>query len=238
MDTPSRTVESSPDGIQPRLAAVLARHAAHPLRGPVAPWNRAAFETSLAAWRAWNGAAPLILDTGCGVGMSTVNLARLHPEHFVIGVDKSSDRLERGKPWAGEALPENCVLVRAELADFWRLLAEEGIRLSRHYFLYPNPWPKVGHLARRWHGHGVFPMLPGLGGIVECRSNWRLYVEEFAFALTQLTGQPVTVEPWQPETPFTPFEKKYQDSGHALWRCVVELGTAPTLDPRLSTLDL
>lgn len=217
--TISRTVESTQDGLHPRLEAVLRRHAEHPPRGPIAPYNRAAFDAALAAW---DGRAPLILDTGCGVGMSTANLALLYPDHFVIGVDKSLDRLTRGRPWAGEGLPANCVLVRADLPDFWRLMSEAGVGLARHYFLYPNPWPKVGHLHRRWQGHGAFPTAVGLGGVVECRSNWRLYVEEFAFALRVLTGQPVAVEAYHPETPFTPFEKKYQDSGHALWCCVVD----------------
>ncbi|MDD5297319.1 MAG: SAM-dependent methyltransferase [Rhodocyclaceae bacterium] len=221
--TRSRTVESSQPGIHPRLEAELARHAAFPPRGPIAPYNREAFEASLVAWRTWSSAAPLILDTGCGVGMSTVNLARLYPDHFVIGVDKSLDRLSRGKPWADGGLPENCVLVRADLPDFWRLMAEAGVTLARHYFLYPNPWPKVGHLSRRWQGHAAFPTAVALGGMIECRSNWRLYVEEFAFALTFLTGREVVSEACHPDVPFTPFEKKYQDSGHGLFRCVLDV---------------
>lgn len=221
----SRIVESSQSGIHPRLAAELARHLAAPPRGPIAAYNRAAFEQSLSAWRAWNEAAPLILDTGCGVGMSTVNLARAFSEHFVIGVDKSLDRLNRGKPWAAE-MPENCILVRADLPDYWRLMADAGVRLARHYFLYPNPWPKPGHLSRRWHGHAVFPTAVSLGGVIECRSNWRLYVEEFAMALGILTGREVGCEAYHPDFTFTPFEKKYLDSGHAIWRCVAEAGAS------------
>ena len=221
--TPSRSVESSQTGIHPRLAAELARHVVSPPRGPIAAYNRAAFDLSLAAWRGWNEAAPLILDTGCGVGMSTVNLARGFPDHYVVGVDKSLDRLSRGKPWAGE-MPENCLLVRADLPDYWRLMAQAGIRLARHYFLYPNPWPKPGHLSRRWPGHAAFPTAVSLGGVIECRSNWRLYVEEFAFALHFLAGLEAICEAYLPATPFTPFEKKYQDSGHTLFRCVVNTG--------------
>lgn len=220
MQTPSRIVASSQDGIHPRLILELDRHAASPLRSPIAPYSRAAFEQMLAAW---DGRAPLILDTGCGVGMSSVNLARLYPDHFVVGVDKSEDRLERGKPWAGAAWPDNCLLLRADLVDIWRLWDEAKLPLARHYLLYPNPWPKVGHLSRRWHGHAVFPTLVSLGGIIECRSNWQLYVEEFACALNYLTGQPATCEAWHPETPFTPFEKKYLESGHGLWRVVFRI---------------
>ena len=102
-------------------------------------------------------------------------------------------------------------------------VVEPGVRLARHYNLYPNPWPKIGHLARRWHGHAVFPVWLQLGGELECRSNWRIYIEEMAQALTLLSGQPVAAEPWHTDDPITPFEKKYLASGHELWRCRVSL---------------
>jgi len=144
----------------------------------------------------------------------------MYPEHFVFGVDQSVDRISRGRPLP---MPQNALLIRADLVDFWRLLAGNGIRLARHYNLYPNPWPKIGHLARRWQGHAVFPVWRELGGELECRSNWRIYIEEMAQALTLLTGQPVAAEPWQTDDPMTPFEKKYLASGHELWRCRASL---------------
>ncbi|NJD24748.1 MAG: SAM-dependent methyltransferase [Betaproteobacteria bacterium] len=216
----SRPVTSGQDAPHRDLEKLLQRHLVHPYRKPVLDYSRAAFATALASRAAWNPAAPLILDAGCGVGWSTLALARIHPDCFVIGVDQSSDRLGRGRP---EEIPENAVLVRADLVDFWRLLAAEGLRLERHYVLYPNPWPKVGHLARRWHGHAVFPVWRELGGLVECRSNWRIYVEEMAQALTLLSGRPVSPESFVPDAPLTPFERKYLASGHALWRCQVDL---------------
>ena len=107
--------------------------------------------------------------------------------------------------------------------DYWRLLAEHRVRLSRHFLLYPNPWPKIGHLSRRWHGHAVFPVLPVLGGIIECRSNWQIYVEEFAFALGRVLGREVPWASFIADEPVSPFERKYRDSGQALYRCVVDL---------------
>ena len=104
-----------------------------------------------------------------------------------------------------------------------RLLRDAQIRLARHYLLYPNPWPKIGHLARRWHGHPVFPDLPELGGRLECRSNWRIYVEEFCFALNRLTQCHAACEPYAPDVALTPFERKYMASGHPLYRVCVAL---------------
>ena len=217
----SRFISSAQSGPHDDLAALVHRHLDHPFRKPILDYNRQAFSAALAARDAWNPGAPLVLDAGCGVGWSTLRLAERYPDHFVIGVDQSSDRISRGKPLA---LPANALFLRADLVDFWRLLDEAGVRLARHYVLYPNPWPKIGHLARRWHGHAVFPDLLALGGVFECRSNWRIYIEELAIAIGLVTGKVASCQPWLPEgEPLTPFEKKYLASGHALFRLVVDL---------------
>ena len=216
----SRFISSAQTGVHPDLEKLVRRHLAHPFQKPIADYNREAFALAMAAREQWQPGAPLILDAGCGVGWSTQCLAETYPDHFVFGVDQSVDRINRGKPLPMSA---NALLVRADLVDFWRLLAENDIRLARHYNLYPNPWPKIGHLARRWHGHAVFPTWLALGGELECRSNWRIYIEETAQALTLMTGQAVGCEAWQTASPMTPFEKKYQESGHELWRCRVSL---------------
>ncbi len=99
--------------------------------------------------------------------------------------------------------------------------------MQRHYLLYPNPWPKSAHLKRRWHGHPVFPHLLALGGELEARSNWRLYLEELAAALA-LAGITASVTPVaDTEETLTDFEEKYRLSGHQLWRLSATLGGGP-----------
>lgn len=225
----SRVPVSAQADVHERLPALLERHRRAPFRKPCADYNRAAFAESMARRERLAPRAPLILDAGCGVGESSIGLARAFPEHYVIGVDRSAARLARRIAGKAGGLPENLDLVRADLVDYWRLLGEAGIRLDRHYLLYPNPWPKIGHLARRWHGHPVFPALLALGGRLECRSNWRIYIEEFCVAVRALTGIAVTCEPLTLAMlaaqggPRTPFERKYRNSGHALWRARVAL---------------
>jgi tRNA (guanine-N7-)-methyltransferase len=220
MQANSRVPTSAQTGIHEQLATLLDRHVGSPFRKPYADYNRAAFEASLARRERVAPQAPLILDACCGVGESSIALARAFPGHYVIGVDRSASRLMRGKPGTPE-LPPNLDLVRADLVDYWRLLHEAGIRLDRHYLLYPNPWPKIGHLSRRWHGHAVFPMMLELGGVLECRSNWRIYVDEFCFAVERLTQRAALCEPYAPDAALTPFERKYHQSGHALFRTVI-----------------
>ncbi len=214
----SRTIESAQSDVHEHLAARVARHLAEPFRKPVGEPSRRALETALQAWRQ-AGAAPLILDAGCGVGESTLRLAAAFPDHYVIGVDQSEKRLAAGKDWWEGGMPGNFCWARADLVDVWRLIQAEQVPVARHYVLYPNPWPKIGHLGRRWQGHAVFPALAACGDYLECRSNWKIYVDEFAQALS-MVGRPTRTEPWAPPQPMTPFERKYAASGHGLWRCV------------------
>ncbi len=208
--------------MHPHLAQLVRKHAGTGFRKPLSAASEHAFDQAMAAWRAHGGA--LVVDAGCGVGLSTRRLATQFPQAFVIGVDQSADRLQRELRWPGTA-PANFITVRADLVDFWRLMSSERIHPERHYLLYPNPWPKKAQLGRRWHGHPVFPSLLSLGGRIECRSNWKTYIDEFAAAVTQLTGIAVATEALivDPAAPLTPFEEKYLASGHALWRCAMDL---------------
>lgn len=166
---------------------------------------------------------PLIFDSCCGVGESSLVIAKRHPEALVIGLDKSQARLDKNSSYQTEPLPDNLILARVNLNDFWRLAVEAGWTLSHHYLLYPNPWPKSKHLQRRWHGGPLFPYLVKLGGILELRSNWRLYVEEFAIAL-QVAGINTQVQPYKSASPMTPFERKYWQDGQQSWHLMVDLG--------------
>ena len=188
-DTPMPTsspVTTNQSGPHPRLEAVVRRHLEHPWRQPIRAHGRAAF----AALEAWVGGdiGALVVDAGCGTGASTALLARRHPDCRVIGIDKSRVRLARAP-----TLPGNARLARMDLADFWRLARAAGWRLQRHCMLYPNPWPKAEHLMRRWYAHPVFPDVLALGGRLEVRSNWPLYLLEFRTALA-VAGHDAAVE--------------------------------------------
>ncbi|EED35727.1 methyltransferase SAM dependent [Luminiphilus syltensis NOR5-1B] len=156
---------------------------------------------------------PLILDSFCGTGMSSGFIAQSFPDHWVIGVDQSAHRLDKHQ--LGDAT--NYQLVRAECETLWQCLVEAGVTVTHHFLLYPNPWPKAAMLNRRIHGHPSFPLLARLGGRIELRSNWSIYVSEFARA-ARLIGIDGTAEAFTPTAPITLFERKYQQKGQTLWR--------------------
>ena len=225
--TPARSVNSTQQGIHENLHAVVMRYQQSAYRKPIADHTRQAFQQVAEIIAAQP--KPIVLDSGCGTALSTRQLAIKHPDCWVIGIDRSEVRL--GKEH-GEQMAENGLTVRADLVDFWLLAAQAGWNLSHHYLLFPNPYPKGIHLKRRWHAHPVFPSLLVLGGQLELRTNWRIYAEEFAFALQLYGYQQAQAEVYQPELAscLSLFEKKYLQAGQALYRCSVSIN-ADSSDP-------
>ena len=215
----SRMVHSSQAGVHPRLERLLARHRDAPWQGVLHPPTVRAFAQLPALIE--RERRPLVLDSGCGTGESTRRLARAFPDALVLGVDKSAARLARTGATGFPHREDNAVWLRADLATFWRLVLEARWPVERHYLLYPNPWPKPGHLQRRWHGHPVFPCLLALGGRLELRTNWPIYAQEFAWSAARLTGQAITPRALPAGDALTPFERKYRASGHPLYSVVV-----------------
>jgi len=207
---PSRPVSSNQPDLHPKLAQTVRKHLANPWTHPVSKHSLSAYRPLIDRLKAQP--RPLVLDSFCGTGRSTARLAERHPGHLVIGVDRSQHRLSRHVP--GPA--ENYLLLRARAEDIWCLLEQDGLRVQFHYLLYPNPWPKAKHLMRRVHGHPAFDLLLRLGGQIELRSNWRLYVEEFGVAM-HLAGHRGAVARIPGDPPLTLFEEKYHRSGHQLW---------------------
>jgi tRNA (guanine-N7-)-methyltransferase len=212
MSTQSTPVSSAQRYCHPRLGKLVHKHLHSDHKRPIAAHTRAAFDAIRT--QVEQHAAPLVFDSFCGTGMSTTLLAQRHPDCLVIGIDKSAHRLDKHDPSSNS----NYLLVRADCGDFWRLALAAGWALQRHYLLYPNPWPKQGQLQRRLHGAPEFSSLLALGGRVELRSNWQVYVEEFGVAL-HLAGYQAWVDMPGEGPAMSLFERKYLLSGHQLWRC-------------------
>lgn len=221
----SKTVSSNQPGIHDQLDQVVTRHLQAPFRRPFPEYSLQAFDRA----QQWIGddTRPIIMDSFCGVGESTHHLAQQYPEALVIGVDKSAHRLAKHSDhYTGHKL-ENYCLIQADVDDFWRLAVAANWRPIRHCLFYPNPWPKKAHLKRRVHGSPVFPALLALGGIIELRSNWAVYVQEFAKALV-LAGHKPSYESLPATQAVTPFERKYQAAEQELWACYCSLPSLPS----------
>lgn len=220
----SKAIITNQSGIHEKLDEVVQKHLTHPFQKPYQAHTQKAFDDVNAIVQAFLVEKPngkVILDSCCGVGQSTRLLAKLNPDALVIGIDKSSSRIERnveGFDLKDGYQANNFHLVRADLNDFYRLVKTANWPITKHYILYPNPWPKSKHLQRRWHGSAVFPTLISLGAQIILRSNWRLYLQEFQQAAKQVNLIGDLTELAVEAQPLTPFEAKYQASGQLCWQ--------------------
>ncbi|MGL1935573.1 MAG: tRNA (guanine-N(7)-)-methyltransferase [Fibrobacterales bacterium] len=223
----SRRVDSPQDGIHKDLDTIVVKHMTTEYKRPIQDHTKRAFERVLEQAKEL-GERPIILDSACGVGMSSFKLGAVHSDSIVIGIDKSQDRILKSDWYAvnvarasGSTL-DNVIIERADVIDFWRLLVEANVAIEKHFILYPNPWPKQSSFKKRWQGHPIFPILCNVCNTIELRSNWKLYLEEFnrAYAVAKLnTG---IIEQLSPEVEcLTAFEKKYGESGQDLWKLLI-----------------
>jgi len=210
-----KPIYSSQQTIHSNLVGSIRRYQETTFTKPVSAHTAQAFEELNLVLE--NNKMPLILDSGCGTGDSTKRLAATWPDCFVIGIDKSEVRLARAQ--SGKDSGSNFTFVRADLFDFWRLAVQSGLKVDRHFVFYPNPWPKSTQLKRRIHGHPAFAQFVQLGTEFEVRSNWKIYVDEFACAFKLWTGIGAAVQEIVPVEPYwTAFERKYVLSKHPIYQ--------------------
>ncbi|MGJ8681017.1 tRNA (guanine(46)-N(7))-methyltransferase TrmB [Paraglaciecola sp.] len=218
MQNQARSISTNQIGIHPNLEKVVTRHLNSTSQKPFSEHTQSAFSQSMEWLDNWQG--QFILDSCCGVGESTANIARNHPDAKIIGIDKSAVRTDKHQSYAENL--DNYIIVRADLNDFLRLLVLEKIKLDKHYLLYPNPYPKSAHLQRRWYATSALTDILKLGGKLEVRSNWQLYIQEFSEAL-KLANIKNQVNEYTSEPAITPFERKYWLSGQKSWQLLADL---------------
>ena len=219
MTQKSRVVSSNQTGAHKDLEAVVKKHLTNPFRKPYRPFSAEIFHKANEIINNLN--LPIILDSGCGTGNSTINLSKQYPDTIVVGIEKSEKRLDKFICNENFYEKDNLILIRADVIDIWRMIKQSNWNIKKHYLLYPNPWPKKDQLKRRWHGHPVFPEMVGLCDQIELRTNWQIYAEEFKFALDIVTNKKTSIDNVDVKDFISPFEKKYYESGHELYRVIL-----------------
>jgi len=216
MSADSREIYSNQTGIHDNLGKVVLKHLQSPFLKPPAQHTIDAFEA--VSQTIASEPKPLVMDSCCGTGTSSRLIAEANPHAWVIGLDRSSKRLAKEYE---DKLPDNLIMAQADCVDFWKLANQANWRLEKHFLLYPNPYPKSVQLKYRWHGHPAFADLLALGGQLEVRSNWKIYIEEFCEALRLAEQDSTGCEVYDPAGQYTTlFERKYCQSGQSVYRCI------------------
>ncbi len=167
----------------------------------------------------------LWVEVGFGGGEHAEALAATHPwaaliacEVFENGLCSMLGRLVPEDAEDTAPLPENLRLWDDDARDLLRMLPDASV--ARLFLMFPDPWPKLRHLKRRF----VHPaLLPELARIVRPGGLWRIASDDptyQAWVTEVLAGQnffdvppPATERPdgWPP----TRYEAKALKAGRA-----------------------
>jgi len=129
----------------------------------------------------------LVLEIGSGMGESTIEIAKAHPEADVIAVEVHG-------PGVGSLLNRieaeqlaNVRVVRHDAVEVLSHMIADGSLAAIHLF-FPDPWPKKRHHKRRL----VQPAFAALaarklapGGALHAATDWPDYAEQMAEILSK-----------------------------------------------------
>lgn len=136
---------------------------------------------------AWFGSDPgsdraLVLEIGCGTGISTLALAQTEPDLDVIAVEvyrKGLASLLTGID--REAVP-NIRLIRGDGVDVLEQLLAPGSLTGVRVF-FPDPWPKARHHKRRLLQPAAVALIADrlrVGGVLHAATDHPGYAEQIA----------------------------------------------------------
>ena len=194
-------------------------------------WRRCPFPVD---WeRAFGRIAPLHLEVGFGDGRFTTRRARAEPEQDFVGLEVSTESVQRA-----------VARVRREGVGNVRVAKAGAGYAVRHLFApcsldtitvnFPDPWPKERHARHRLLRHDFFELAASrlrLGGEIRLATDHLDYLA-FARAEARLGGRYALVSAAPPAAVFeTKYALKWREQGKPLHYQVFRLDRPSQLHP-------
>ena len=174
------------------------------------------------AW--FERSAPLVLEIGCGTGVSTLAMAAAEPQLDVIAVEVYKRGLAQLLNGIDRDDLTNVRLIRGDGVDVLEhLLAPESLTGVRVFF--PDPWPKARHHKRRLLQPATVALLGSRlrpGGILHAATDHAGYAEQIGEvgdaepALRRLAPDTDDDLPISIRRPVTKYEDKAKRAGSAV----------------------
>lgn len=172
---------------------------------------------------AWFGRqAPVVLEIGCGSGISTLAMAKDEPELDVVAVEIYRRGLAQLLSAIDRDQVSNIRLIRGNALDvLQRLIAPGSLTGVRVFF--PDPWPKARHHKRRFLQPGTIGLIADRllpGGVLHVATDHAGYAEHIA----EVGAGESRLHPARPDSalpisivrPTTKYETKAQEAGSAV----------------------
>jgi tRNA (guanine-N7-)-methyltransferase len=170
-------------------------------------------------------AAPVVLEIGFGMGETTADIARAHPDKDYLAIEVHS-------PGVGSLLK----LIDAHRLDNVRIIQHDAVEVMQHmlapmvldavHVFFPDPWPKKRHHKRRLIQPPFVHLLATRlkpGGVLHLATDWQSYAEHM---LEVLSAEPLlenTAADFAPRPDYRPptkFEQRGVRLGHGVWDVV------------------
>ncbi len=165
--------------------------------------------------------APRILEIGSGMGETTVEIARQHPEKDFIaievhtpGIGSLLSQIEKHELTNLRIIPHDAKLV---LQQMFTSKSLDGI----HIF-FPDPWPKARHHKRRLIQPDFISLLCDRlkpGGYLHIATDWEDYATHILYVLRnekRLINTAIDYAARPAYRPLTKFEQRGMKLGHTI----------------------
>ncbi|MDO4293800.1 MAG: tRNA (guanosine(46)-N7)-methyltransferase TrmB [Eubacteriales bacterium] len=187
------------------------------------------------SWRqAFGGDGPLYVEIGMGKGRFLMDMARLHPDIFFIGIEKYSSVLLRAVQKLEEEELPNVRLIRMDAEDLESVFAPG--ELDRIYLNFSDPWPKDRHAKRRLESRQFlarYDKILKAGGEIEFKTDNRALFDfaveeakEAGWDIKELTYD-LHQDPGLNEgNVMTEYEERFSAQGNPICKYVIGRGGA------------
>jgi len=166
---------------------------------------------------AFGRTAHRVLDVGIGNGEATVAWAAAHPEQDLLAVEVHRPSVAATLLAVDEAGLANVRVVEVDVRSLLAQAAPGDLHDVR--ILFPDPWPKRRHLARRLVDAGfaaaVADVLP-VGGTLHVATDWDGYATQVVAAVGADGRYAVESDAIRPDRPVTTYEGLGRAAGRTI----------------------
>jgi tRNA (guanine-N7-)-methyltransferase len=175
--------------------------------------------------RAFGRAAPLVVEIGFGMGVTTIGMALSAPQTNFLGIEVHPPGVGSLLKQIGETGASNVRIVRHDAVEVLEKMIAPASLAGVNVF-FPDPWHKTRHHKRRLLQAPFVGLLASrlrAHGVVHCATDWQPYAEQM---LAVLSAEPLLVNtvdgfaPRPPTRPVTKFENRGLARGHGVWDLV------------------
>jgi tRNA (guanine-N7-)-methyltransferase len=170
-------------------------------------------------------AAPIVLEIGFGMGITTADIAQVNPDIDYLGVEVYSAGVASLLKLIAEKKLNNIRVMQHDVFEVVRDMLPDHSLTGIHIF-FPDPWPKARHHKRRLVQPDFVQMLrPKLkvNGYIHCATDWQAYAEHMlevfvaapGFSNESADASGYSTRPMN--RPLTKFEDRGLKLGHGVW---------------------